>query len=101
MKSCALVTTPNAWCVPRSRSLFTTNSVWSTQIVVRGRTSAGVGASTNAGSMLPTAMACSAVATKTAKVAWAVTTRIASWAARVSLSTPGSGPSSRIEPAST
>src|SRR5438309_4633402 len=45
-----------AWCVPRSRSLVTTNSVWSTQIVVSGRRSSGRSASTNAGSMLPTAI---------------------------------------------
>src|SRR2546426_1807728 len=51
MKSWAFVTTPYAWCVPRSRSLVTTNSVWSTQIVVSGRRSSGDGASTNAGSM--------------------------------------------------
>src|SRR2546430_3564926 len=62
MKSWAFVTTPYAWCVPRSRSLVTTNSVWSTQIVVSGRRSSGDGASTNAGSMFPTAIACSAVA---------------------------------------
>src|SRR2546425_775958 len=37
MKSWAFVTTPYAWCVPRSRSLVTTNSVWSTQILVSGR----------------------------------------------------------------
>ena len=36
MKSWALVTTPYAWWVPRSLSLFTTNSVWSTQIVMSG-----------------------------------------------------------------
>src|SRR5207244_1030899 len=34
MKSWALVITPNAWWVPRSLSLLTTNSVWSTQMVV-------------------------------------------------------------------
>src|SRR5437588_738433 len=51
--------------------------------------------------MLPTAIACSAMATNTAKVAWAVHCRIASCAARVSVRTSGSGPSSRIEPAST
>src|SRR5881296_2611682 len=62
MKSWAFVTTPYAWCVPRSRSLVTTNSVWSTQIVVSGRRSSGDGASTNAGSMFPTAIACSVVA---------------------------------------
>ena len=33
MKSCAFVTTPKAWCVPRSFSLLTTNSDESTQIV--------------------------------------------------------------------
>src|SRR3989454_7907990 len=49
MKSWAFVTTPYAWCVPRSRSLLTTNSVWSTQIVVSGRSSSGVDASTKAG----------------------------------------------------
>src|SRR5205809_234816 len=75
MKSCALVTTPYAWCVPRSRSLLTTNSVWSTHTVVSGRTPSGVAASTKAGSMLPTAIACSAVATNTANVASAVTAR--------------------------
>ena len=51
--------------------------------------------------MLPTAMAWSAVATKTAPVAFTVCSRMASWASSVSLYTPGSGPSSRIEPAST
>src|SRR2546425_8310984 len=75
MKSWAFVTTPYAWCVPRSRSLLTTNSVWSTQIVVSGRSSSGVDASTKAGSMLPTAIACSAVATNTANVACVVNWR--------------------------
>src|SRR4028119_1220825 len=42
MKSCAFVTTPNAWCVPRSLSLLTTNSLESTQIVGSSR-SAGHG----------------------------------------------------------
>ena len=51
--------------------------------------------------MLPTAIACNAVATKTANVVTAVTARIASCAANVSGITSGSGPSSRIEPAST
>src|SRR2546427_117442 len=51
--------------------------------------------------MLPTAIAWSAVATNTAKVAWAVHCRIASCAASVSVRTSGSGPSSRIEPART
>ena len=37
MKSCAFVTTPNAWCVPRSFSLLTTNSDESTQIVASSR----------------------------------------------------------------
>src|SRR5207247_2434141 len=101
MKSWAFVTTPYAWCVPRSRSLLTTNSVWSTQIVVSGRSSSGVDASTKAGSMLPTAIACNAVATNTANVACVVNWRMASCAASVSDSTSGSGPSSRIEPAST
>ena len=36
MKSWALVTTPYAWWVPRSLSLLTTNSVWSTQMVMSG-----------------------------------------------------------------
>src|SRR5690606_15273894 len=38
-KSWALVMTPNAWCVPRSLSLLTTNSEVSTAIVVSGRIS--------------------------------------------------------------
>ena len=83
MKSCALVTTPNAWCVPRSFSLLTTNSVWSTQIVISG--SGGPRRVWKAGSMFPTAMACSAVAMNTAPVASTVCSRIASWASSVSL----------------
>ena len=80
-------------------SLLTTNSVWSTQIVVSG--SGAPRWVWNAGSMFPTAIAWSAVATKIAPVARTVCSRMASCAARVSVMTPGSGPSSRIEPAST
>jgi hypothetical protein len=39
MKSCALVTTPTAWCVPRSLSLLTRNSLASTQMVGSSRSS--------------------------------------------------------------
>src|SRR5918992_3555365 len=68
MKSCALVTTPNAWCVPRSLSLLTTNSEESTQIVGSSRSDPS-GSVTNAGSMFPVAIACSAVAMRMAMVA--------------------------------
>jgi hypothetical protein len=107
MKSCALVTTPNAWCVPRSLSLLTTNSDESTQIVGSSRSagyggpSAGSPSITNAGSMLPVAIACSAVAISTAIVARTHSRRIASCAASASGITSGSGPSSRIDPHST
>src|SRR5690606_14205969 len=101
MKSWALVTTPNAWWVPRSLSLVTTNSVWSTQMVSSGSGRPSGVCVWNAGSMLPTAIACSAVAMKTAPVARTVCSRIASCAAAASVITPGSGPSSRIEPART
>src|ERR1700680_3532372 len=57
MKSCAFVTTPNAWCVPRSLSLLTTNSDESTQIVGSSRIDPSFSV-TNAGSMLPVAIAC-------------------------------------------
>ena len=100
MKSCALVTTPNAWCVPRSLSLLTTNSDESTQIVASSRSEPS-GSVTNAGSMLPVAIACSAVAIRIAIVALIVCARIASCAASASVITSGSGPSSRIEPVST
>ena len=59
------------------------------------------GSRQNVGSMLPTAMAWSAVATITAPVAFTACSRIASCASRELLNTPGSGPSSRIEPART
>ena len=48
--------------------------------------------------MLPVAIACSAVATRIAIVAFIVCARIASCAATASVITSGSGPSSRIEP---
>src|SRR5688572_25517034 len=60
MKSCAFVTTPNAWWVPRSLSLLTTNSEESTQIVASSRIDPSLSV-TNAGSMLPVAIACNAV----------------------------------------
>ena len=100
MKSCAFVTTPNAWCVPRSFSLLTTNSDESTQIVGSSR-SVPSGSVTKAGSMLPVAIACSAVAMRIAIVALIACAFIASCASAISFITPGSGPSSRIEPVST
>src|SRR4051812_27181819 len=100
MKSCAFVTTPNAWCVPRSFSLLTTNSSESTQIVESSRNvpSASV---TKAGSMLPVAIACSAVAIRMAIVALTAWARMASCASRASVMTSGNGPSSRMEPVRT
>ena len=80
MKSCAFVTTPKAWCVPRSLSLLTTNSEESTQIVASSRSEPSCSV-TKAGSMLPVAIACSAVATRIAIVALTVCTFIASCAA--------------------
>ena len=53
---------------------------------------------TNAGSMLPVAIACSAVAIMIAIVALIACARIASCAAMASVITSGSGPSSRMEP---
>src|SRR5918911_892782 len=100
MKSCAFVTTPKAWCVPRSLSLLTTNTELSTQIVGSSRSEPSASV-TKAGSMFPVAIAWSAVAMRTAIVAFTVWRRIASCAARLSVMTSGSGPSSRIEPVST
>ena len=56
---------------------------------------------TQAGSRLPVAIECSAVAIKSAKPTPWIAWRIRSWATSVSVITSGSGPSSRIEPAST
>src|SRR6185312_1079489 len=100
MKSCAFVTTPNAWCVPRSLSLLTPHTDESTQMVGSSRSETS-GSVTNAGSMLPVAMACSAVAMRMAIVALMVCTFIASWQSIESAITLGNGPSSRMDPHST
>ncbi len=51
--------------------------------------------------MLPVAMVCSCVAMATTVVAREASARMASCAAYTSAVTPGSGPSSRMDPAST
>ena len=100
MKSCAFVTTPKAWCVPRSLSLLTTNSSESTQIVDSSRSEPSSSV-TNAGSMFPVAIACSAVAMRIAIVALIACARMAFCPSSASVITSGSGPSSRIEPVRT
>ena len=84
------VTRPIVWNVPRSPSLITVAGLMSTQTTF-----------TQAGSRLPVAIECSAVAIRSAKPTPWIASRIRSWATSESVITSGSGPSSRIEPAST
>src|SRR5689334_7859324 len=86
----ASITSPTAWNVPRSASLVGTAGFTSTQTV-------GV----VAGRRLPVAIECSVVATRSARPTFGSAARMAFCASTVSVMTPGSGPSSRIDPAIT
>src|SRR5207237_93794 len=86
----ASVTTAAAWKLPRSASLVTTAGLMSTTTV-----------RTVEGSRFPVAMACNMEAIISAISTPFTSLRILRCASCISLMTPGMGPSSRIEPAST
>src|SRR5206468_10116942 len=82
------VTRPTVWNVPRSLSLVTVAGLMSTETTL-----------TQAGSRLPVAIECRAVAIIRAKPTPRIARRIVACACRVSVITSGIGPSSRIDPA--
>ena len=84
------VTTPRACEEPRSASLITVAGLMSTQT-----------SGTEAGSRFPVATECSIVATMIAKPTSPSCARIARWPSITSVTTSGSGPSSRTDPTRT